>query len=202
MKAVLKGISRRICRFLVLPLYVSMLVGEILIKTDQPFHGCSQFLSLIPGILGNYLRREFYILALAKCSDDCCIEFGTILNQRTIEIGRRVYIGTNCCIGECKIEDDVLIGSNVDIVSGKSQHFYERLDLPIREQGGVLEKILIGKDSWLGNSSLIMANIGEKCVVGGGSVVIEDLDPFMIAGGNPARVMRRRGRGAGAEDKT
>jgi acetyltransferase-like isoleucine patch superfamily enzyme len=202
MKQILKPILRGIARLMALPLYMVMVLAEIFIRTDQPFQGCSQLLSLIPGICGNYLRREFYILTLAKCSNDCCIEFGTILNQRGIEIGSRVYIGTHCCIGECRIEDDVLIGSNVDITSGKKQHFFDRTDMPIREQKGVLEKIAICEDSWVGNGSVVMANVGKKCIVGAGSVVIEDVEPFTVVGGNPARIIRRRERGAGTKDKT
>lgn len=192
MKIFLKITARITALIIVLPLYLFMLFCELFIKTDQPFQGCSQFLSLIPGLIGNYLRREFYILSLAKCYGDCCIEFGTVLNQRTIEIGSRVYIGVNCCIGECKIEDDVLIGSNVDIMSGKRQHYIKSLDVPIREQGGKLEKIVIGEDSWLGNSSMILANIGKKSIVGAGSVVTEDVEPYSIVAGNPAKVIKKR----------
>jgi len=192
MKLILKKLVQWIAMLLVLPVYVLLLLGELLVKSEQTFQGCSQFLSLFPGMPGNYLRQQFYRLALAECYDDCCIEFGTRLNQRGIELGRRVYIGTNCCIGLCRIEDDVMLGSNVDIISGKSQHHFDRLDIPMREQGGDFEKIVIGYDSWLGNSSVVMANVGCKCIVAAGSVVVKDLPPFSIAGGNPAKVLKSR----------
>ena len=152
MKNLLKNIVKFLALFLVLPLYLMILFCDLIAKSDLPFQGSSQFLSLFPGVPGNYLRQQFYKLSLAECYSDCCIEFGTRLNQREIELGRRVYMGTNCCVGLCRIEDDVMLGSNVDIISGKSQHFFDRLDIPMREQGGELEKIVIGEDSWLGNS--------------------------------------------------
>jgi virginiamycin A acetyltransferase len=192
MKGTIKSLARGIAFLMILPLYVILFVSEQLVRTDQPFQGCSQLLSLIPGVPGNYLRQQFYHLTLARCSDDCCIEFGTRLNQRSIEIGKRVYIGTNCCIGECCIGDDVLIGSNVDIISGKNQHNFDRLDIPVREQGGKLEKIIIGEDSWLGNSSVVMADVGTKSIVAAGSVVVSNMEPFSISGGNPARVLKKR----------
>ena len=192
MTHVIKILAKLVASVLVYPLYLLLIAGEALLKTDQPFQGCSQLLSLFPGLPGNYLRQRFYCLALAECSDDCCIEFGTRLNQRAIEIGRRVYIGTNCCIGLCRIEDDVMLGSNVDIISGKNQHSFARLDVPMREQGGKLEKIVIGADSWLGNSSVVMANIGIKCIVAAGAVVARELEPYSIAGGNPAKVLKSR----------
>lgn len=192
MKNIIKHAAKTAALILVYPLYLSLRLGELLVRTDQPFQGCSQLLSLVPGLPGNYLRQQFYCLTLAQCSDDCCIEFGTRLNQRSIEIGRRVYIGTNCCIGACRIEDDVLIGSNVDIISGKKQHGFDRLDIPMREQGGVFEKIVIGEDTWLGNSSVILANVGTKCIVAAGGVVVHDIKPYSIAGGNPARILKSR----------
>ena len=192
MKEIIKNVVKTTALLLVLPLYAVMRGGEIFIKSDQPFQGCSQLLSLIPGLPGNYLRQQFYRVALAKCSDDCCIEFGTRLNQRNIEIGRRVYIGTNCCIGECMIGDDVLIGSNVDIISGKNQHNFDYIDIPVREQGGTLQKISIGEDSWLGNSSVVMADVGKKSIIAAGSVVINNVEPLSIVGGNPARILKKR----------
>ncbi|WP_092347922.1 acyltransferase [Desulfuromusa kysingii] len=192
MKNLLKTIIRLIALLFIFPVYGIMLIGEVLLKNDLSFQGCSQFLSLFPGVPGNYLRQQFYCLSLKECHNDCCIEFGTRLNQRDIELGRRVYIGTNCCIGLCRIEDDVMLGSNVDIISGKKQHNFDSLDTPMREQGGELETIVIGEDSWLGNSSVVMANIGKKSIVAAGSVVIKDVEPYSIVGGNPAKMLKNR----------
>ena len=192
MKRIVKDLSKAIALVAIYPLYLLLVVSELLCKTDQPFQGCSQLVSLLPGLPGTYLRQQFYRLALNQCHDDCCIEFGTRLNQRSIEIGHRVYIGTNCCIGACRIEDDVMIGSNVDIISGSQQHHSDRLDIPMREQGGKLVPIVIGEDCWLGNSSVIVANVGKKSIVGAGSVVVRDIPPFSIAVGNPAKVIRSR----------
>src|SRR5690242_53682 len=137
----LKALLTWISALLVMPLFVQMKILAAFVKTDQPFQMASQTLSLYPGILGNYLRKAFYRLTLSRCGSDVCIEFGTILHQATIEIGQRVYIGCNCSIGECVIEDNTLVGSNVDIISGRHQHRADDLDVPIRDQGGHLEKI-------------------------------------------------------------
>jgi acetyltransferase-like isoleucine patch superfamily enzyme len=37
-----------------------------------------------------------------------------------------------------------------------------------------------------------MANVGKKCVIGAGSVVVSDIPDYSIAAGNPARVIRAR----------
>ena len=180
------------CRILVLPIAGFVNIMQAFVEGDQPFQTGAQLVSLIPGIFGNYLRKEFYRLTLKKCGADVCIEFGTILNQATVELGRRVYIGARCSIGECVIGDDAVIGSNVDIISGSRQHKFDRFDVPIREQGGSLEKIIIGSDCWIGNSAVIMADVGEKSIVGAGSVVVQAVEPASIVGGNPAHLLRKR----------
>jgi virginiamycin A acetyltransferase len=192
MKQLLKKSLQIMAFVIVLPFYAFLIISESIVKTDQPFQGFSQFFSMLPGVPGNFLRQQFYSLSLAKCSNDCCIEFGTIFSQRGTELGARVYIGANCSIGLCRIDNDVMLGSNVDIISGKNQHHFECLDTPMREQGGEFEKIVIGEDSWLGNSSVVMANVGMKSIVAAGSVVIKDVEPYRIVGGNPAKVLKSR----------
>ena len=193
MKKTLKKIASLICLLLVLPLYMLYKLQSLIIRTEQPFCGMSQFFSLIPGLAGEYLRREFYKLALRRCAGDCCISFGTIFSHPGAEIGKGVYIGAYCTLGTVSLGENVLLGSNVDIMSGKKQHSFKDLEVPIKEQGGRVERVFIGKDTWVGNSAVIMANVGEKCVIGAGSVVISGIEDGSVAAGNPARVVRKRG---------
>jgi virginiamycin A acetyltransferase len=192
MKSILKCLLDIVCTLAVVPLVMqTKLLGAVLTR-DQAFQTAAQALSLWPGIVGNYLRKAFYRWTLQRCGPDVCIEFGTILHQPTIELGRGVYIGLNCSIGECVIEDDVLLGSNVDIISGGQQHSVDDLTKPVREQGGHLTKIVIGADCWIGNSTVVMANVGPQSVVAAGSVVYQDVEPRVVVGGHPARVIRKR----------
>ena len=191
-RTAVKALLRACALVVVMPVFALTRLLELVVTGDQPFQMASQLVSLCPGIPGNYLRWAFYALRLPRCGDGACIEFGTVLHQPTIEIGRRVYVGSKCSIGECVIEDDVLIGSNVDIISGRHQHSIRSLDVPIREQGGRYEKIVIGADSWIGNSSVVMANVGAQSVVAAGSVVCHDVEPRSIVAGNPAVMVRKR----------
>ena len=95
-------------------------------------------------------------------------------------------------IGKSKIGDRCILGSNVHIISGAKQHNFDDLEVPIKDQGGVFQKITIGEDTWLGNGALVLANIGKNCVVGAGSVVIHNVDDFSVIAGNPARLIRKR----------
>ena len=85
-----------------------------------------------------------------------------------------------------------MIASGVHILSGKNQHSFDSLNDPIQSQGGHFEKISIGNDCWIGNSALIMANIGDQAIVAAGSVVISDVPEKAIVAGNPAKVVKYR----------
>lgn len=192
MKKIIKSIVSLLFLLLALPFFIIYRIEAILVGRDKAFQGASQFFSLFPGLSGGYFRREFYILALKKCSRDSYIGFGTIFSHPTAEIGRYVYIGTNCTIGNVFIADHATIGSNVDIMSGRRQHFTANINIPVQEQGGEYIKIRVGEDAWIGNGAAIMANIGKKSMVGAGSVVVEDIEDLAVAAGNPAKIIRKR----------
>lgn len=52
----------------------------------------------------------------------------------------------------------------------------------------------IGHDVWIGHGAIVLPgrSIGTGAVVGAGAVVTKDIPPYMIAVGNPARVLRPR----------
>lgn len=95
-------------------------------------------------------------------------------------------------IGDVEIQDDVLVGSHVSIINGNKQHRIERLDIPVKEQGGEYPRVIVGKDSWIGDRSIVMFDIGQHCVVGAGAVVTRPVEDFQIVVGNPAKPIARR----------
>ena len=95
-------------------------------------------------------------------------------------------------LGLVTIDDDVLVGPAVQIPSGPHLHGTDRLDIPIREQPGTPIRITIGRDSWLGAGSIILADIAEQTVVAAGSVVTKPHPPKTILAGIPAKVIKQR----------
>ena len=162
-------------------------------RADVTFCGFSQFASLWPGVIGQFFRRGFYRWTFTECPRDCSIGFGTTFATADVRVGARAYIGDGCNIGHAIIGPDVLIGSNVDILSGKEQHFFDRLDIPIGQQGGRFRHVTIGRDVWIGNSAIVMENVADQAVVAAGAVVTRPVASRAIVGGNPARVLGERG---------
>lgn len=161
-------------------------------RSDGTFQSFSQFLSLFPGKTGVYLRAAFYRLACPETSDDISIGFLTIFSHRDTTIHRGVYIGPQCNIGKCTIGENTLLGSGVHVLSGSRQHEFGDADTPIQQQGGKFEKVSIGADCWLGNTSAIMASLPDKVIVAAGSVVTREATRGDIVAGNPARLIRNR----------
>jgi acetyltransferase-like isoleucine patch superfamily enzyme len=54
--------------------------------------------------------------------------------------------------------------------------------------------IKIGNDVWIGANALILSGIeiGDGAVIGAGSVVVKNVEPYAIVGGNPAKLIRYR----------
>jgi acetyltransferase-like isoleucine patch superfamily enzyme len=191
-KLALKAMANGLALLLVLPPFFLYLVSRVLMGRERAFPGWSQAFSLLPGFTGAYLRRAFYRLTLARCGQDACLSFGTILSHATAEVGDRVYVGAFCCLGDVALEDDVLLGSHVSIPNGGAQHGTDRLDVPIREQVGVWPRISVGRDSWIGDRAIVLANVGRNCVIGAGAVVTQPIPDRAIAVGVPAKVIRYR----------
>ena len=192
MKSILKSVADGVALLVVLPTAVIYWLGRATLGADRAFPGWSQAFALVPGLTGVYLRRAFYRLALPRCASGCCLSFGTVFSHPTAEIGRDVYVGVYGCLGAVTLEDDVLLGSHVSVVNGGGQHGIDRLDVPIREQPGCYPRVTIGRDSWIGDRSIVLADVGRHCVIGAGSVVSRPIPDYAIAVGNPARVIRFR----------
>jgi len=109
-----------------------------------------------------------------------------------IHLGKNVYFNFNCVVLDVcnvKIGDDVLIGPNVQIYSATHPLEWETREMGL-ENG---KPITIGNNVWIGGSAVICpgVTIGDKCVIGAGSVVTKDIPAGMLAAGNPARVIKK-----------
>lgn len=132
--------------------------------------------------------------------DGACLKHGVYLDTEGasgyIEIGRRAYIGTGCCLHGhqgLEIGDHTLFAQNITITP--YSHKFDDVNRTIIEQGGHTRKIVIGRDCYLGMCVCVLwsADIGDGSVIGSGSVVVKPVPPYSVALGVPARVIRQRG---------
>lgn len=192
MKCFFKKLTQFVASALMLPGWFAYRVATLFVGKQHAFAGWSQALSLLPGLSGVYLRRAFYQVALSEFGDGACLTFGTVISHPTARIGRNVYVGAFCVLGDVTLGEGVLLGSHVSIINGGSQHGSERLDIPIREQPGVFPRVKIGSDTWIGDRAVVMADIGEHCIVAAGAVVTKDVPDYAIVAGVPAKILRFR----------
>ncbi|HWB13966.1 MAG TPA: acyltransferase [Pirellulales bacterium] len=201
LKAALKRLAGWIATTLVLPAWLLFQLGTLAVGKQQAFAGWSQAFSLLPGLSGVYLRRAFYNLLLPECGNGACITFGTVISHHTARLGKNVYTGAFCVLGDVTLEDDVLLGSHVSIINGGAQHGIERLDVAVREQPGSFPRVTIGRDSWIGDRAVVMADIGAHSVVAAGAVVTKPVPDYAIVAGVPAKIVRYRNQPVMAESK-
>lgn len=192
LKQIIKKALKITFLVLVYPLYLLFFILSKMSNPDSVFQSFSQLVSLIPGKIGIYTRAAFYKLACPDTSDEILIGFLTVFSHVNTTIEEGVYIGPQCNIGKCRIGKNTLLGSGVHILSGSKQHHFDDINTPIQQQGGTYEKITIGEDCWLGNVSIVMADVGNHSIVASGSVVTRPVDPKVIVAGNPAKLIKNR----------
>jgi len=192
MRRRIKKLFHLIFKIISLPLYIYYLLVTIFFEKRRVFSNLMQFCSILPGFLGEWIRKCVLEWITKTNLIDSFVGFGTTFSDPRVKIGRGVYIGSKCDIGYAEIGDNTLIGSGVHIISGTRQHFFYRLDIPIKEQGGELKKVVIGQDVWIGNGSIVGSDVGKGAVIGAGSVVMSPIPEYAVVGGNPAKILKYR----------
>ncbi|MCB0061268.1 MAG: acyltransferase [Caldilineaceae bacterium] len=180
----IRRLVEQAARLLTTPVWLAYQAQAKVLGRDFACIAVSQRAASWTGPLGIYLRRALYKQILAAMGEDVAIGMGTILTKPTIRFGNGVYLGSYCIIGDTYIGDNTLISDQVSIISGNHSMDPDRL---IKDQPEVYRTILIGEDCWVGNRAVVMAHLGNHCVVGAGSVVTKPVDDYMIVAGNPAR---------------
>lgn len=109
-----------------------------------------------------------------------------------IEVGKNFFANYNCTIidvAKVKIGDNVFFAPNVAVyTAGHPIHPVMRKS---EYEYGI--GITIGDNVWIGGNSVILpgVHIGSNTVIGAGSVVTKDIPDWVVAGGNPCKVIRK-----------
>jgi acetyltransferase-like isoleucine patch superfamily enzyme len=153
----------------------------------------SEALSRLPFSPGWKLRRAIYARVLPHVGQDVVLNFGVVLEDQRTTFGDDVWISVDSYVDYAVIGSHVLIGQHVVILSGRRHHKFDRVDVPIKQQGNPpKEPLSIGDGAWIGGNATVMADVGRDAIVGAGSVVVNPVPDYAVVAGNPARFIRDR----------
>ncbi len=142
---------------------------------DNPAERSHIIQQLLPGAgEGLWLQPPFYC------------DYGS-----NIYTGEKVFFNFNCVVLDVMkvvIGSRTLLGPNVQVYT--ATHPFDH-----RERAAGLEfakPVVIGEDVWIGGGAIICPGviIGDRSVIGAGSVVTKDIPADVLAVGNPCRVIR------------
>ena len=109
-----------------------------------------------------------------------------------IEVGKNFFANYNCTIidvAKVKIGDNCQMAPNVAIyTAGHPVHPVSRNSA---YEYGI--EVTIGDNVWIGGNTVILpgVHIGSNTVIGAGSVVTKDIPDWVVAAGNPCKVIRQ-----------
>ena len=185
MKASLKALVGGLFVVLAWPLAVLSGFGRM----PPVFLFGSHLVSLVPGLLGDYIRTAYYRLTLRSCASQCRISFGAFFSNSDAIVEEGVYIGPYCVMGRVHIGVRSQIATQVQILSGARQHPRDSNGRILGGAEGTFERVTVGADCWIGAAAIIMADVGEQTTIGAGSIVTKPVPPGVVAVGNPARIL-------------
>ncbi len=132
---------------------------------------------------GVVVKEQGWLEANPPEGGDCRLTIGEgtsigyfchIYAMRSVEIGRKVLMGSGVYIADCT-------------------HGHQDLSRAVIDQPAeALNPVSIGEGSWIGEHAAILgARIGKHCVVGANAVVLEDVPDYSVVAGAPARIVKK-----------
>jgi len=163
-------------------------------KSNCVSSGRNLYLELVPSIAGPV---KIFVGSHVRISGALSISGGHVFDAPELRIADRVFIGHQVSF---RVSQQVIVEENVLIAAGcyitdSDEH---PIDPELRAQGlpafaENIKSVRICRNAWIGRGAYILKGviIGQGAIVGAGAVVANDVPPFSIAVGNPARVLQK-----------
>jgi len=140
----------------------------------------------------NVCIRDFTNLYGCEIGDD--VKIGTFVEiQKGVKIGNRCKISSHTFICEgVTLEDDIFVGHSVTFTNDRYPRATSGNGCLQTEADWACIRTLIKRGASIGSGTTLLCGItiGEKAMIGAGSVVTKDVPPGAVVAGNPARVIR------------
>ncbi len=179
-----------------------------------------EWMMYIPGNLGVRLRRILLRKKMKQLGKD--VQIGplvTLMHPENIEIEDNVIISgrsgfitdkeTTIRIGAytgvnfnsylvASHQGNIIIGKHCmiafNVVIRSANHQFDDPTRVMQSQGYTSGDVIIEDDVWIASNVVISANvrIGKGSVIAAGAVVVDDVEPYSVVGGIPARLIKRR----------
>lgn len=138
--------------------------------------------------------KVFAFTNLYGCSIGDDTKIGTFVEiQKGARVGARCKVSSHSFICEgVTIEDEVFIGHGVTFINDRFPRATNADGKLQTEADWKCDATLVKRGASIGSGATILCGItvGEKAIVGAGSVVTKDVPPGAVVAGNPAKVIR------------
>jgi UDP-2-acetamido-3-amino-2,3-dideoxy-glucuronate N-acetyltransferase len=152
------------------------------------------FQRIAPDVKLGQRVKIFAFTNLYGCTVGDDTKIGTFVEiQKGARVGARCKVSSHTFICEgVVIEDEVFIGHGVTFINDRFPRATTAAGTPQTEADWKCDSTLVKRGASVGSGATILCGvtIGEKAIVGAGSVVTKDVPPGAIVAGNPARVLR------------
>lgn len=149
------------------------------------------------GVIKLYFRYgiSWMLQSVAKV----CPHYGIsvkLQKMRGVNIGKHVFLGPGVNIDDVypnlvTIEDYVSIGMGTMIFAHSNPTC--SIEIKTKYYPREFKPVTIKKGAWVAPGCMILAGvtIGENSIVGAGSIVMKDIEPYTVVGGCPAKLLKR-----------
>lgn len=139
--------------------------------------------------------KIFAFTNLYGCEIGDDVKIGTFVEiQKGARVGNRCKISSHTFICEgVNLENEVFIGHGVTFINDRFPRATNGDGRLQTEADWKCDSTIVKRGASIGSGATILCGvtIGERAIVGAGSVVTRDVPDGAIVAGNPARVLRR-----------
>jgi UDP-2-acetamido-3-amino-2,3-dideoxy-glucuronate N-acetyltransferase len=160
-------------------------------KTDQLFQRIASDVKLGQRV------KIFAFTNLYGCEIGDDVKIGAFVEiQKGARIGKRCKVSSHTFICEgVTLEDEVFVGHGVTFINDRFPRATNAEGALQSEADWACVPTTVKRGASIGSGATILCGVtvGERAIVGAGSVVTKDVPGGAVVAGNPARVLRRAG---------